>query len=180
MIPSRLNACPNCGRPAETVPNLSGRYPAQPRPSRHPFKLDASRWTQSDRIVAGASAVLLISLFLPWFGASFLGTTVTFDGLISHGYFYAVLIICLAILSYLVLRMSALRPALPRAGTHDRLLLAVTGANFVIVLIGFISTPGGAFIGPLLSREYGAFAGGIAAFVAVLPLAAVFFNFYGG
>ena len=61
------------------------------------------------------------------------------------------------------------------------LLLAATGANFVIVLIGFIFTPGGnTFVGPLLSREYGAFVGGIAALVAILPLAATYFNFYGG
>ena len=179
MIPGRLSTCPNCGRPAETIPGLPGNRPARARAGLQPFKLDASRWTMNDRVVAGASAVLMVSLFLPWFGVDFLGVTVTFDALVSHTYLYVVLIMCVAILGYLVLRMSSLRRWLPRPGAHERLLLATTAVNFVIVLIGFISTPGGAFAGPLLNREYGAFAGGIAALVAVLPLAAAFFNFYG-
>jgi hypothetical protein len=179
MIPSRLSKCPNCGRPAETVPGLSRNHPARPRSSRNPFTLDASRWTQNDRIVAGASAIVMVSLFLPWFGVSFLGTTVTFDALFSHSYLYMVLIMCIVILGYLVLRMSSLRPVLPRPRTHDRLLLAATVVNFVMVLIGFLSTPGGALVGPFLNREYGAFVGGIAALVAALPLAATFFNFFG-
>ena len=181
-IPNRLSTCPNCGRPAEAVPGapgVPGNYPAPPRSGGHPFKLDASRWTQNDRIVAGASAVLLISLFLPWFGLSFLGATVTFDALASHAYLNLVLIVCIALLGYLVLRTSSLR-LLPRPSTHDRLLLGATAVNFVAVLIGFLSTPGSStFVGPLLSREYGAFVGGAAALVAVIPLAAAFFNVYG-
>jgi hypothetical protein len=178
MIPNRLSKCPHCGRPAETIPGLLGNDPAQ-RSGRHPFRLDASRWTQNDRIVAGASAVLGVSLFLPWYGVSFLGATVAVNGLTSHRYLLAVLIMCAIILGYLVLRMSSLQAVLPRPRTHDRLLLTATAVNFVIVLIGFISTPGGAFINPLLSREYGAFVGGIAALVAVFPLAEAFFNFSG-
>jgi hypothetical protein len=178
MIPNRLNKCANCGRPAETIPGLPGIVPAQ-QSGRHPFWLDASRWTQNDRVVAGASAVLGVSLFLPWFGVSFLGVTVAVNGLTSHRYLFVVLVMCAVILGYLVLRMSSLRVVLPRPRTHDRLLLAATAVNFVIVLIGFISTPGSAFTNPLLSREYGAFVGGIAALVAVLPLAEAFFNFSG-
>lgn len=178
MIPNRLSTCPNCGRPAEAVPGVPGKYPARPRSGGHPFKLDASRWTQNDRIVAGASAVLLVSLFLPWFGLSFLGATVTFDALASHGYLSVVLIVCIAILGYLILRTSSLR-ILSRPRTHDRFLLGATAVNFVVVLIGFLSTPGSTFVGPLLNREYGAFVGGIAALVAVFPLAAAFFNIYG-
>jgi hypothetical protein len=177
MIPNRLSTCPNCGRPAETVPGLPTNHPGRPPSGRHLFTLDARRWTQNDRIVAGASAIVMVSLFLPWFGISFLGANVAVDALISHNYFYIVLIICIAILGYLVLRMSPLRAALPGPRIHDRLLLAATAANFVIVLIGFISTPGGTLGGAFLNREYGAFVGGIAALVAVLPLAATLFNF---
>lgn len=180
MIPNRLSTCPNCGRPAETVPGAPGNRSvglrsARSRSGRHPLKLDASHWTQTDRVVGGSTAVLLVSLFLPWFGVSAFGMTATVDALVSHSYLHVVLVMCAAILGYLVLRISSLRSVLPRPGIHNRLLLAVTTFNFVIVIIGFISTPGG----PLLSREYGAFTGGIAALVAVLPLAAAVFNFYG-
>lgn len=177
MIPGRLSSCPNCGRPAESVPGgLPAKRPAVRR--RQPLRLDARRWTQNDRVVAGASAVLLISLFLPWFGINFLGTTVVaVDGLASHRYLYAVLALCVLLMFYLVLRLSSFPPLARRPEAHDRLMLAATSVNFAVTLAGFIFTPGSSFVGPLLSREYGAFIGVIAALVALLPVAASVFNF---
>lgn len=138
--------------------------------------MDASRWTERDRISGIASAVLFISLFLPWFGVSILGMTVTADGLTSHGYLRIVLILCLAILGYLVLRISPIRSMLPAPRTHERILLVAMAANLVLVIFGFIATPGGAEWGPLVSRQYGSFVGGIAALAAVVPLGAAVFN----
>ena len=70
------------------------------------FKFDANRLSRADRIAGGATLVLLISLFLPWFsyrfGSALLSGTYSWDGLV-HGYLYLVLIICLAIIAYLVL-----------------------------------------------------------------------------
>jgi hypothetical protein len=37
------------------------------------FSFDARRWTAYEAVIAAASLVLLISLFLPWFGVSFPG-----------------------------------------------------------------------------------------------------------
>jgi len=170
-----LSTCPNCGRPAEAVPGARASRP-RPLPVRwHPF-LDASRWTERDRITGIASAALLISLFLPWFGVTFLGITVTADGLESHGYFRIVLVLCLVILGYLGLRISPIRSVLPAPRTHERMLLLVTSVNFAIVVIGFIATPGGAGWGPLISHEYGSFVGGIAALAAVVPLGMTVFD----
>ena len=118
--------------------------------------------------IAGiASAVLFISLFLPWFGVSFLGMTVTADGLESHGYLRIALIFCLAIVGYLILRISPIQSVLPAPRTHEWILLAVTTINFALVIIAFIATPGGFFVG----RQYGSFVGGIAALTAVVPTA---------
>lgn len=138
--------------------------------------MDVSRWTESDRVTGIASAVLLISLFLPWFGVSFLGMTVTADGLESHGYFHIVLILCLAILGYLIMRISPARSVLPASRAHERILLVATAVNFALVIIGFIAKPGNAEWGPLVSRQYGSFLGGIAALAAVVPLGAAVFN----
>ena len=145
---------------------------------RPPLRLDANRWTENDRIAGIASAVLLISLFLPWFGITLLGTTVTADGLASHGYLRIVMIISLAILGYLGLRISPVRRVLPPPRPHELLLLTATAVNFALVVIGFIATPGGAEWGPLLSREFGSFVGGAAAFAAVAPLAKSVFNIH--
>jgi hypothetical protein len=138
--------------------------------------MNASHWTERDRIAGIASAVLLISLFLPWFGVTFLGISVTADGLESHGYLRIVLILCLAILGYMVLRITPIRSVLPAPRAHERILLAATAVNFALVVIGFVATPGGDEWGPLISRQYGSFVGGIAALAAVVPLGAAVFN----
>jgi hypothetical protein len=169
-IPDALSTCPNCGRPAEAVPGITRSRSPRVRSNLHPF-IDASRWTERDRIAGIASAVLLISLFLPWFGVSFLGMTVTANGLESHGYLRIVLIICLAILGYLTLRISPARSALPAPRAHDRILLTATALNFALVIIAFIAAPGGA-----LSPQYGAFVGIVAALAAVVPLGAAVFS----
>lgn len=174
-IPKTLSTCPNCGRPAEGLPGAHGRYHGHFPARRGPF-MDASRWTERDRITGVASAVLLISLFLPWFGVTILGMTVTADGLASHGYLRIVLILCLAILGYLILRISPVRSALPASRTHDRILLAATAVNLALVVIGFITTPGDTAWAPLVSHQYGSFTGGIAALAAVAPLGAAVFN----
>lgn len=174
-IPDVLGTCPNCGRPAETVPGAPGSRSGRVPVRWQPF-MDADRWTERDRIAGIASAVLLISLFLPWFGVSILGITVTVDGLTSHGYLRIVLYLCLGILGYLILRISPARSMLPAPRTHERILLVATAINLVLVIIGFIATPGGVEWGPLVSHQYGSFTGGIAALAAVVPLGADVFN----
>jgi len=98
------------------------------------------------------------------------------DGLESHGYLRIVLILCVAILGYLVLRASPVRPVLPAARAHERILLTATSISLALVIIGFIATPGGTLWGPLVSRQYGAFVGVTAALAAVAPLSAAVFN----
>jgi hypothetical protein len=168
-MPHVFGTCPNCGRLAETVPERLGNRHTAGSIRRQPLRLDANLWTEDDRIVGIGSAILLISLFLPWFGITLFGTSVTEDGLTSHGYLSIVMIICLAILGYLVLRISPMRPVLPPSRMHELLFLAATAVNFVLVIVGFIATPGGADWAPLLSRQFGSFVGGVAALTAVVP-----------
>lgn len=170
-IPDVLGMCPNCGRPAETVPGAARSRSPRVRTTGKPL-IDASCWTERDRIAGIASAVLLISLFLPWFGVSIFGMSVTANGLQSHGYLRIVLILCLVILGYLTLRISPMRSVLPAPHAHERILLAATAVNLALVILAFIATPGGYFVG----REYGAFVGGAAALVAVFPLGAAIFG----
>jgi protein-S-isoprenylcysteine O-methyltransferase Ste14 len=170
-IPDALGACPNCGRPAEAVPGAT-RSRSPRAGTRHGPFIDVSRWTERDRIAGIASAVLLVSLFLPWCGASFLGMTVTLNGLESYGYLHIVLVLCLAILGYLAMRISPIRSALPAPRIHERILLTATAVNLALVIVAFIAIPGGY----LVSRQYGAFVGGLAALTAVVPLGAAVFS----
>jgi hypothetical protein len=161
-IPDTVTTCPNCGRPAEKT---SGA------PEAHRPFIDTSRWTEKDRITGIASAVLLISLFLPWFGVSALGVTISDDGLASHGYLGIVLVLCLAILGYLALYASQIWTA-PQPRAHDQIMLMATAVNLLLVFIGFIATPNGY----LTSHEYGSFVGGAAALAAVAPISTTIFN----
>lgn len=125
-------------------------------------RLDASRWTRADWITGTGTLVLLISLFLPWFGISVLGFSAEADGLTAHGYLYLVLVVCLAIAGYLAASGLAVLPAaLPL--THRQRLLAATGLNTALVLLAFLVKP------TATSWRFGAFAAVIAALAALAP-----------
>ena len=128
------------------------------------FRFDPNRWTAGDRITGISTVLLLISLFLPWYGVSFLGISAQADGLTGHGYLYIVLLLCLAILGYLGLRAGSeeLPARLPLA--HEQRLLAATGVNAALVLLAFLIRPDGT------SWRFGAFTGVLAALAAVAPL----------
>lgn len=129
------------------------------------FSLDLRRLSQVERVVGGASVVVLISLFLPWFGFSLDGASFSVSGVTAHGYLYLSLILTLAIVAFLVLRAGwdQLPVTLPIA--DGPLLLIGTGLQLLLVLIGFLDKPLG-----LLSWEAGAYLGLIAALAAAGPV----------
>ena len=175
-------ACPSCGAtlgsssaatqaaPAVSTPAPAGAAPAAAAPSASSipaYKFDAARWTLADRIAGIASIVLFISLFLSWFGVSVIGITVTASGLQAHGYLYIVMILCILIVAYLVLRAGWDELPVSAKIPHLTVMMAVTIINLVIVFIAFIDKPGGSGVG----WEFGAFVGLIAAIVAAAPYA---------
>ena len=131
------------------------------------FKFDAARWSLADRIAGVATIVLFISLFLSWFGVSVIGVTVTASGLSAHGYLYIVLILCILIVAYLVLRAGWDRIPISTQIPHLTVMLVATIVNLVLTFIGFIFKPGGSGVG----WEFGAFIGLIAAIAAAAPYA---------
>ena len=131
------------------------------------FKFDAARWSLADRIAGVASLVLFISLFLSWFGITVIGITVTASGLSAHGWLYVVLILCILILAYLVLRAGWDEIPISQNIPHLTAMMVATIVNLVLVFIAFIDKPGGSGVG----WEFGAFLGLIAAVVAAAPYA---------
>lgn len=129
------------------------------------FRFDSARWERTDWTAGIATFVVLVSLFLPWFGISVLGISGTADGLTAHGYLYLVLLVALAIMAYLVIYAGFEKLPFRLPVGHDQLMLGVTGVNFVLVLIAFLTKP------TLTSWQYGAFIGLAAALVAVGSLA---------
>jgi hypothetical protein len=157
--------CPGCGAALAAAPagaTAAGTPAGAPTaaPAGSQVKFDATKLTQTDRIVGIASFVLLISLFLSWFSVS-LG---------PHGYLYIVLILSIVIVALLAVRALGAW-AFPSTApvTEEQALLIATGINFVLVLIAFLLKPGG--VGSGVGWSFGAFIGLIASIVAVVPLA---------
>jgi hypothetical protein len=182
-----LARCRSCGAPlaasASPGPGTGGRGEEPLASHRTPagreespaavtaFAFDARRWTFADRITGGATLVLLISLFLPWFGTDGDFFSVSVDGM-WHGYMVIDLILAVAILAYLVLRAGF--GSLP-IGLSDtaagQLLAGAVGLSLLLAVISFATRPAGT------NWQYGAYIGLAAAVVAViLPIRSVVAN----
>ena len=174
------SACPSCGASLSAGATATQAAPAvsAPAPATAPaaataasavpaYKFDAARWSLADRIAGVATVVLFISLFLSWFGISVIGITVTASGVSAHGYLYIVMILCILIVAYLVLRAGW--EELPGGINlpHLTTMMAATLINLVIVFLAFIFKPGGSGVG----WQFGAFLALIAAVVAAAPYA---------
>jgi hypothetical protein len=130
-------------------------------------KFDYARLSQKDRVVGIASLVLLISLYLDWFGVSGYGSA---SGMTAHGYLWIVFILCLAIVAYFVVvaLFDKLPFTLPIAA--ERLLFVATLINFVLTLIAFLFKPSGYGV-VAVGYRFGAFIALVASIVALAPLA---------
>jgi hypothetical protein len=191
VIPQGATECPHCGA-AVVVAEAAATEPtaAQTTPGPEPaawaatpaapvatpvsggtaaFKFDAKRWSQADRIAGGATLVLLISLFLSWFKWSIAYLSASASGLSAHGFLYIVLIICLVVLAYLVLRAGYEQMPFKLPLAHEPLMLTATLVNLVLVLIGFLDKPSGLGV-VSVSWSFGAFIALVAAVVAAAPL----------
>lgn len=170
--------CTSCGtrvRPASTVGDAPMTQPAPPRdppppysgppapgwpgqarpPATAQFRFDLKRLATADVIIGGASIVVLLSLFLPWFGIFGYSTS----GMSLHGYLVIALLAALAMLGYLVLRAGWDTPPVRLPIAHAPLLLIGTGVQLLLILIGFLQSDG-------LSHEFGSYLGLLAALVA--------------
>jgi hypothetical protein len=130
------------------------------------FRLDLRRLSRADQTAGGASLVVLVSVFLPWFGAGELGASISVSGTTAHGYLVIVVVTALLIQACLLLRSGWHESGVARPIAHGTLLLAGTGLQFLLVLIGFLDVP---LAG--LSREIGAYLALLASAAAAVTLA---------
>ncbi len=141
-----------------------------------PANFDLSRLTTVDRIIAGATLVTMISLWLPWYTGkdTLLGITSTasISGTGEHGWLWLEFLLALALLAYFTARAAWEQLPFGLPVTHERLLTAVTGLQFLLILIGFIALPStGGLRGFSVSWDFGAILALIASIVAAAPVA---------
>jgi hypothetical protein len=133
-------------------------------------KFDLASIGHVDRIVGGATLILFISLFLPWFGFKFALGTVSWDGLTSHGYLWITLFLSLGVVGLIGAEAASLWK-LPASTpiSREQILLIATVVNLILVLLAFLLKPGGyGFSG--IGWKFGSFVALAAAVVAAFPL----------
>jgi hypothetical protein len=169
-------ACPNCGAQQPGFGTQGAQGPP-PQPAAAPaFNFDAKRWTRDDQIVGGASLLLLISLFLPWYTYSAGLFSGSVSGTTGHGYLWIVFILALAVVAYLIVQAGFQTLPFHLPFSPAQLLLGLTGINLLLVIIAFLLKPGtGSGFGDIsVGWGFGAFVGLICAIAAVVPLALPF------
>jgi len=157
-------------------PAGGGGYPPRMPMGLPPVSFDLNRATTVDKVVAVATFIAMISIWLPWFTVSYsvglLGSngSASASATTAHGaWMYLEFIVALVLIAYLVARVAweTLPFSVPVA--HAPLLIVGTGVQLLFMLIAFVdvpSLPAGFSVGWGL----GAFIGLLAALVAAGPV----------
>ncbi len=138
--------------------NRAGRHIPGLNAASSQFRPDWRRLTRVEQTAAGATLVVLVSLFLPWFGFDEAGTNISVSGTGAHGYLVVVILLSVLTAGYLLQRSGWEEFPFRMPVAHETVLMAAAGLQFILVTIGFSDVP---IAG--LSWEFGAYLGLIAA-----------------
>jgi hypothetical protein len=128
-----------------------------------------------DKIVAVATLVTMISLWLPWFSATYSLLGVHSSGSISgtsfHHWLWLEFIVALALIGYIAARAAWDQLPFQLPVAHEIVLIAATGLQFLLILIGFFDMPStNGEAGVSVGWDFGAFLALIASIVAAGPV----------
>jgi len=136
-----------------------------------PVNFDLTRLTTVDKVVAGGTLVTMISLFLPWFSATYLGRSASVSGTGDHGWLWLEFILALALLVYFGARAAWAQLPFTLPVSEERLLLGATALQFLLILIGFFAMPSSDGVpGFSIGWDFGAFLALIGSIVAAGPV----------
>jgi len=175
---------PGYGPPGGQAPNgyPQGQYqPGQPGPypqrssSLPPVNFDLNRLTNADKIVAVATLITMISLWLPWFSGKYSALGITSSATVSgtgvHGWLWLEFILALALLVYIAARAAWDRLPFNLPIAHERLLVVGTAVQLLLIVGGFFAMPPTNGVqGLSISWDFGAFLALIASIVAAAPV----------
>lgn len=167
-------APPGSGFGTPSAPPGSG-FGTQAGGGAGPFQISTSNLNTFDWITVGATLLLFISLFLPWYSISGDGLTFS-NNAVDHAYMYIALILCLALIAYFVAKLGWGKLPFQLPVTEAQVVLGVCGLNLLLVIIAFINKSVSACVlGSCASTSsgvgwsIGAFIGLIAALAALAP-----------
>jgi hypothetical protein len=129
---------------------------------------DAKQFSQKEWAILIAGGVAFISLFLPWYGASYGGVIDTSVNGWSTGYGWIGAALLVAAAVYLVLTRLRGEDTVPKLSARPaRIVLSLSAVGLVLVLIRLGSLPhGSGNLGGVVTYQYGARAGLVIALIA--------------
>ena len=152
----------------------AGGGPQAPRPSSlPPVNFDHNRLDRVDKIVAGATFITMISIWLPWYSISFGASTfeaassASISGTTGHGWLWLEFIVAIVLLAYLTARAAWDRLPITMPVAHAPLLIVGTSLQLLLVLIAFIAVP---YRSAGVGWDWGAFIALLAALAAAGPV----------
>ncbi|HEV3381006.1 MAG TPA: hypothetical protein VG142_08510 [Trebonia sp.] len=141
----------------------------------HLENVNLRRLTGADKVAAIASFLLLISLFLPWYGVSAGGATVTLSGTGVHRFLWLAVLLTVVTLTYLIVHATVGLDRTPmNRFSHEPVLLVITLLQLALVVYPFFDVPDTLIKGVTVNFQYGSFIGLIAAITAVVTVIAPF------
>jgi hypothetical protein len=146
--------------PLSAAPALVQSRPAGTTPA---YAFDLSRLNTIDRVTGVSAGILLIALFLPWFGLS--GANYSRSGINQHSYLVLVMLTSLALIGYVAARGGWDRVPVRLPIAHAPLLLVIGVFQLFLVLIAFLFGHAG------LGHAWGSWVGLLAAAGTCLPIA---------
>jgi hypothetical protein len=169
--------CPNCGAPLPAALFAHAHVERGRGLARAAARLNQPRsldqWSLTEMIIGAGTLVLMVALFLPWYGLTSGGPVIESSGAATHGYLWIAFAICLAVLASLVVDRAVERLPL-RLPPERQVIIGMTGINLILVLLAFLSKPGivtlpqgNSVATASPAWTYGAFVALIAAVIAV-------------
>jgi hypothetical protein len=116
--------------------------------------------TKRDRVVGVATAILLVSFWLPWYKIG----PFSADGLGVHGWLFIAVLDSIVLVLYVLITAFGVGDLAEQGRmSKEQLLMVLTGVNLVLVVLAFLIKPAG------FSWAWGAFLALVAAIVAFAP-----------
>jgi hypothetical protein len=140
--------------------------------------MDMSELTLGEKLVGGGAIVLLVSLFLPWYGFSSSSIVGSFSEKISlmsgsGGIAFLILAACVVTVGAILLRMLNIFDISDQGVPEATVVLGAAGIGALLVIWKFLSMPSGGFSsGDFGSAGYGRSYGAYIALVAAVALVA--------
>jgi hypothetical protein len=146
-----------------------GYTPGSRGSSVPPVSFDLNRATTVDKVVAVATFITMISIWLPWYTASDGLVSASASGTSVHGWLWLEFLLALVLIVYLVARIAWDKLPFNLPVAHAPVLIVATAVQLLLILIAFIAIPSGDGV-VSVGWGWGAFVGLLGALVAAGPV----------